>query len=152
MKKAILGFATASLAISPAMASPPTNLSVENLSAGDLDRVFQENNEKIKFQNKEKTDLKMQKITFGENSATGWHHHPGVTLVIVQSGSIELWRSDCGKTTYGPGSPNGSAWVEGVLTHQATSSSGAVVYVTYIVPDGQPARIEEPVPFCAQPH
>lgn len=149
---AIFAIAAVTTAAAPAIASPPTNVSVENLSAGDLDGVFQENNVRIKFQTKDKTDMKMQKFTFGANSATGWHHHPGVTLVIVQSGSLELWHSDCGKITYGPGSPNGSAWVEGEMVHQATSANGATVYVTYIVPDGSPVRVEEPVPFCAQPH
>jgi quercetin dioxygenase-like cupin family protein len=147
---AILASAAAVTIASVASASPPSNITVENLSAGDLDQVVQENNERIKFQTKDATDLKMQKFTFGANSATGWHHHPGATLVIVQSGSVELWHSDCGKKTYGPGSGNGSSWVEGEMVHQATSESGATVYVTYIVPDGSPVRVEEPVPFCAQ--
>ena len=145
----LVGTGLASFA-SIASASPPSNVSVENLAAGDLDESFQENNDRIKYQTKDPTDLKMQKFTFGANSATGWHHHPGATLVIVQSGSVQLWHSDCSKKTYGPGSANGSAWVEGERVHQATSSAGATVFVTYTVPNGSPTRIEEPVPFCAQ--
>lgn len=139
-------------AATAAVASPPTNVTPTNFVTSGLASGDHFNNDRIKFQTKGPTDIRMQKLTFGANSTTGWHHHPGMVIVAVESGTIELWESDCSKTAYGPGSPNGAVFVEASPNaHQATSTAGAVVYVTYVAPDADPPvfRVEEQVPFCA---
>jgi hypothetical protein len=146
---AIAGAAAVGMVPAAAWASPPSGITVENLAAGDLNVDVQENHDRVKFQTKDPTDFRLQRLTFGSGSATGWHHHPGVVLVTVQTGSVTVWHTDCSQKTYGPGSPNGNAFVEGIMVHQATSESGATVYATYIVPDGSPVRVEDQVPFCA---
>ena len=43
-------------------------------------------------------------FTFGPNSATGWHTHPGKTLVTVKSGTFTVYHAnDCEARVYGPG-------------------------------------------------
>ena len=51
-----------------------------------------------------KTTL-VAKVTFAPNSSTGWHTHPGKTLVVIQSGELTVYRArdkGCAGTTYGP--------------------------------------------------
>jgi hypothetical protein len=53
---------------------------------------------------------------------------------------------------YGPGLPNGAAFVEvGDEPNLVTSAAGATNYATYIVPKVQPAvfRVEDNLPRCA---
>ena len=120
-----------------------------------MEEPIKVHNDRIDLKTRDATIIRMQLLTFGANSTTGWHHHPGMVIVGVESGSIELWNTDCSKTTYGAGSPNGTVFIEALPhAHQATSTAGALVRVTYIVPSTgavTPAnfRVEEPVPFCA---
>ncbi|HEX7931283.1 MAG TPA: hypothetical protein VF470_10330 [Sphingomicrobium sp.] len=140
----------ATLMAGTAMATPIVSVTPTNFATAGLDQVEQINNERIKFQTKGATDIRMQQLSFGTNSTTGWHHHPGMVVVVVQSGMIELWDTDCSKKAYGPGSPNGQVFIEALPhAHQATSATGAQVYVTYVVPDGAGFRVEEDAPFCA---
>lgn len=144
--------ALAALATVPATASPPVNVTPTNFVTAGLDTPDHFNSDRIKFQTKGATDVRMQRLTFGTNSTTGWHHHPGMVIVAVESGTIELWDTDCSKKAYGPGSPNGQVFIEALPhAHQATSTAGATVYVTYVAPDANPPtfRVEESVPFCA---
>lgn len=145
----IAAIASAGTISSVASASPPSGVTVETLAAGDLPDAVEVNHDMTKFQTKDPTDIRVQRLTFGAGSTTGWHHHPGTVTVTVQSGSLTVWHTDCEKKTYGAG----SVFVEGDdRAHQATSESGATVYANYVVPNGAPLREEEPVPFCAQPH
>ena len=149
---AVAGAAVAGTIPSPASASPPSNVTVENFATADLDQDVQVNNDRVKFQTKDPTDIRVQRLTFGANSTTGWHHHPGLVMVVVQSGTISLWETDCSQKQYGPGSPNGAVFIEALPNaHQATSQNGATVYVTYVAPSADPPvfRVEEQVPFCA---
>lgn len=146
----IAAVASAELVPSDASASPPSGVTVENLAAGGLNEAAQVNHDMIKFQTKDPTALRVQRLTFAAGGTTGWHHHPGTVTVTVQSGSVTLWHIDCSKETYGPGLPNGNVFVEGDdNAHQATSESGATVYANYVVPSGSPLRVEEQPPFCA---
>jgi hypothetical protein len=73
-------------------------------------------------------------------------------MVVVASGSVTSWNEHCKATVYGPGLPNGAAFIEvGDDPGQVTSAAGATVYTTYIVPKVSPAvfRIEDVAPRCA---
>jgi len=109
------------------------------------------NHDRVKFQTKDPTDVRLQKLTFAAGSRSGWHHHPGLLIVAVQSGTVTLSDRNCASKTYGPGMANGAVFIEGDDdTVQATSAGGAVAYVTIIVPRGAPSRVEDQVPFCAR--
>jgi hypothetical protein len=94
---------------------------------------------RVKFQTKEPTDVRVQRIDFAAGGYSGWHHHPGMIIVAVQSGAVTLTDSECNSVTYGPGLPDGAVFVEGG-DHpvQASSATGATVYLTYVAPDANP--------------
>jgi quercetin dioxygenase-like cupin family protein len=150
---AMAGMAATAMIATPSVASPPSGVTPTTFVTADLNAGDHLNDDRIKFQTKGPTDVRMQKLEFAAGGTTGWHHHPGMVIVVVASGTIELWNTSCGKTAYGPGSPNGQVFVEaGDHAHQATSAAGATVYVTYVAPSASPGvfRVEEQVPFCAQ--
>lgn len=149
---AILGLAGGAAA---AIATPPSGVSPTNFVTETMEEPIRAKNDKIDLKTKDATIIRSQLLTFGENSTTGWHHHPGLVIVGVESGTIELWNEDCSKTAYGPGQDAGTVFVEALPhAHQATSAGGALVRVTYIVPSTGPItaanfRVEENAPFCA---
>lgn len=135
-----------------ALGSPPSGFTPTNLVRADLDETVQLNSDRVKFQTKEPTDVLIQKIVTDAGGFSGWHHHPGMVMVSVQSGELTVWDSDCNQTTYGPGLPNGSVWIEtGDEPVQVTSVAGATSYATFVAPSADPSvfRIEDTPPPCA---
>lgn len=150
LKLAPLLAVTAAASISTgALAEPGSGITSQTIVAANLNDTALTNHDQIKFQTKGLTDVRLQKLTFSPGSRSGWHHHPGVLLVSVQSGQVTLTDHHCEAKTYGPGLPNGSVFVE---AHddamQATSANGAVAYVTVIVPRDAPSRIEDSPVSC----
>ena len=146
---AILGIASIS-ATSGAFASPGSGVTATPLVTANFDEAVHVNSDRVKFQTKDPTDVRIVQLTFGAGSFSGWHHHPGFLIVSVASGSVTLTDSSCNSKTYGPGSPNGAVFVEGGDEPvEASSAGGATAYVTTVTPDGEPSRIEDDVPACA---
>src|ERR1700730_8286349 len=103
----------------------------------------------VRFQTKDSTDVMMQTITFQPHGNSGWHFHPGVVSVVVESAHVTIHNAACQTSTYGPH----QAFVEsGTAPFMVSNESGtenAVVYATLVVPTGSPFRIETAVPSCA---
>lgn len=135
-----------------AVGSPPSGFTPTTLVKADLDETVQINSDRVKFQTKEPTDVLVQKIVTDAGGSSGWHHHPGMVIVAVQSGTLTVWDSNCNQKTYGPGLPNGSVWTEsGDKPGLVTSTGGATSYATFIAPSADPPvfRIEDDPPPCA---
>src|SRR5215204_3857160 len=143
---AIVGIPAAFTIATASSASPPSGLTFTPFTTASLDESIQFNHDEVKIQTKNATDVRMQKLDFAPGSYTGWHHHPGIVIFALQSGSVTFTNQDCGTLTFNAG----QVFVEGHDSpHQASSSEGATAYVTYIVPDGANFRAEDEAPFCA---
>ena len=60
----------------------------------------------FKIQSKNTTDLVMARFTVDVGGHSGWHTHPGPTLVTIAQGQFKLIRSEkngCTEHVYGPG-------------------------------------------------
>jgi quercetin dioxygenase-like cupin family protein len=92
------------------------------------------------------TNTVVAEFTFGPNSSTGWHSHPGKTLVTVQSGHFTVYHDDCRSRTFGPG----DAFVElPSSVHVGRNETGDTVklgVVFFGVPIGGSPRIDQPQP------
>ena len=140
------------LVAAPALASPGNGVTSTVLGTGDLEATVEYNHDRIKFQTKDPVDVRVQRLVFAAGAYTGWHHHPGVVIVTVASGLVTVVEADCSTTTYGPGSPNGSVFVEGhEEPMEARSASGGTVYATYIAPSASPPvfRVEDDALSCS---
>jgi quercetin dioxygenase-like cupin family protein len=148
---AIVLVSSVALAGTVVLASPGTGITSEILVTGDLNEEVNYNHDRVKLQTKGRIDVRVQKLTFAAGSRTGWHHHPAVVIVSVASGSVTITDGNCGSKTYGPGLPAGSVFVEGHDSPmEASSTTGGVVYATYVAPDATPPvfRIEDNAVTC----
>jgi hypothetical protein len=150
---ATLGVAVMGMLAAVALGSPPFMFAGETpLVTANFDGKVHLNSDRVKLQTKGPTDVRVQKINVGPGGFSGWHHHPGIVIVTVASGSVTLMHSDCSSKTYGPGHPNGAVFVEGGDDPtQASSTTGATLYATFIAPSADPPvfRIEDPVQPCS---
>ena len=97
------------------------------------------NSDRVKFQTKDPTYVRVQKVVIDPGGKSGWHHHPGIVIVAVASGEVTFTHSDCSSKTYGPGLPNGAVFAEGGDDpSQASSTTGATNYVTFVAPNDGP--------------
>ena len=105
----------------------------------------------IRISAKGATDVHVLENVFAPGATFGWHSHPGPSLVIVKSGTLTVYHApDCTPEDFGPGSPNGSTFVDqGHDLHMVRNNSTTVtadVYVVSFVPAGFGRRIDEPNP------
>jgi hypothetical protein len=142
---AVLATATQALA-SPGHGVTFTTLTSPPASWLDPDQLI---SDQIKVGTKNPTTVRIQSATWDAGADSGWHHHPGVIMGVVTSGSVTIWSPTCGQKTYGPGLALGAVFLEGGnMLMKATSSGGATEYVVHIYPAGATPRVEEDVPAC----
>jgi hypothetical protein len=149
-----VGAAVCGLVAAAALASPPSGFTPTNLvPEGEIPTRVRVNSDGVKFKTKGPVDVRVQSVTIDPGGRSGWHHHPGMVIVAVQTGTVTELDEDCHATTYGPGSPNGSAFVEsgdepGEVRNM--TDKPATVYATFIAPDADPGvfRIEDPPVNC----
>jgi hypothetical protein len=148
---AIAGFTVIGAFAAVAFGSAGTGFAPTTLVTANLNNDVQVNSDRVKFQTKDATDVRVQKIVIAPGGKSGWHHHPGIVVVAVASGEVTFTHSDCSSTTYGPGLPAGSVFVEGGDDPgQASSAGGATSYATFVAPHANPPvfRIEDAVQSC----
>jgi quercetin dioxygenase-like cupin family protein len=131
------------LTIGSATATPGSGTIVaEPVASGTIE-------EKVKIKHRSGEGIQVARMTFGPGSSTGWHSHPGKTMVVIQSGSFTLYRADdptCTGTTY----EAGEGFVErptSVHIARNEGSTDVVLGVVYFdVPPGASPRIDQPDP------
>jgi hypothetical protein len=139
------------LAAAVALGSPGSGNTITTLVTANFDETAQVNSDRVKFKTKHATDVRIQKIVFAPAAYSGWHHHPGMVLLTVESGAVTLWNADCSSKTYGPGLPNGAVFAEGSDDpQQVTSAGGATVYAVFVAPSQDPpvTRVEDAAVSC----
>lgn len=92
----------------------------------------------------------IQDVTIAPTGHTGWHSHPGGTVIFVESGTFSFYDSNCVKTV----TPAGRGAVEAGGGVQLAQNEGTVplvltvVYLDIASPDG-PVRTDAAAPSCA---
>jgi hypothetical protein len=95
------------------------------------------------------TDGYVVENDFQPGQTTGWHSHPGPSLIFVVTGSITNYESDrphCAGVTY----PTGTTFVDagGKDVHELVDQGAtpAETIAVQFIPQGQQRRIDEPEP------
>ena len=151
---AIVAVAAAGAFAAVAFGTTPIKFGGPPLVTATLNDSVQLNSDRVKFQTKDPTFVRVAKITIDADGNSGWHHHPGIVIVAVLSGTVKFTNSDCSSTTHAAG----TAFVEGGDGPGLAESVGgqAIVYATFIVPQtpvpplpSNNFRIDDPAPACA---
>jgi len=157
MKKLIGGaglFAgVATLVVSAiAIATPNVSFTTTPLAVGnfgEIDVKTTEGKHKVKLKTKGDSDVHIVQNTVKPGGHSGWHTHPGPSLITVVSGTATLYDSDdptCTPHAYAAGAgviDPGGGHVH-LLKNEGTVD--LVTIAVQILPDGAPRRIDAPDP------
>ncbi|MDQ6796275.1 MAG: hypothetical protein M3067_15940 [Chloroflexota bacterium] len=158
MRKAIRRSPLLALAISAvfagtALATAASGFHPTILSRGSISEHVDVDNHAVDFEAKVPLDVVTATATFDAPGSSGWHAHPGMVLVTVVSGSLVVYDSTCHATVQATGSTFVESGRKAGLVRNESTTTPAVVNVTYIVPTGTPnsgLRIDKPNPGCPQ--
>ena len=155
-----LALAVATFTAVPARATPSTGgVTTEILSKcnfGELDIFTKTDIDpgvathfwKARIDTKGETDVYVVRVTFPPGGSTGWHKHPGPSLITVVSGTLTAYDSSCTPHVYNAG----ECFVDdGDHIHLVRNEGSvpAVDIATQLVPAGFPRRTEADNPGCA---
>ena len=101
-----------------------------------------------------RSDLYVQSNTWQPGGSTGWHTHPGPSLVIVTAGTITTYDGDdasCTPHVYSalPGFPNSFVDPGGGHVHLVRNEDSTAVatgYAVQLIPQAATRRIDAPAP------
>ena len=91
------------------------------------------------------SDGYVRSLKIAPGGDTGWHTHPGIVFVLVQSGTLTLYHSDFTSEVH----PAGTGFVVSAGDVFNAVNEGATdleLAVLLLVPKGAPPRIDEPAP------
>ena len=100
------------------------------------------------------SDVLITQYTFSPGGHTGWHTHPGPSLVTVVSGELTLYDGDdpaCTPAIYQAGETFTDVGCGHVHLAQNAGNVPTVLMVVHILPAGQPRRIDAPDPGNCAP-
>lgn len=86
---------------------------------------------------------------FQPDQSTGWHSHPGPSLIFVVSGSVTNYvsgESGCDGVTYGAGTSFVDAGGTDVHMLRDDATVPAETIAIQFIPNGLPRRIDQPAP------
>jgi quercetin dioxygenase-like cupin family protein len=136
------------LFVGVALATPPSGVSATPLTRATFGEI-KAKNDGIKVQSVPgSADVALVKLTIAPGGSTGWHHHPGVVLVSVASGTVTEYDPECQPSVIQAGEGFVESRDEVHIVHNEGSVE-AVLYVTFIVPTTTPPTgltISDPQP------
>ncbi len=97
------------------------------------------------------SDLYITQNTIQPGGQSGWHTHPGPSLVTVTEGTVTVHEDNCTSATYSVGqtfTDLGCGDVHNVVNETGAEAKTVAVQ---IVPHGAARRIDQPNPGCTQP-
>jgi quercetin dioxygenase-like cupin family protein len=142
MKRTILLMAVAvtvlAVFVGAALATQPKGVTPTPLTRATLGK-FEAENKGIEVESQRTSaDFAIAKVLIEPGGTTGWHHHPGVALVSVNSGAVTEYDKTCHKSVVKAGEgffeTNGEVHVV-----RNRGKANAVLYVTFIAPTKTPA-------------
>jgi quercetin dioxygenase-like cupin family protein len=124
--------------VGAALATTPKGVTPTPLTRATLGK-FEAENKGIEVESQRTSaDFALAKVLIEPGGTTGWHHHPGVALVSVNSGAVTEYDKNCHKSVFkaGEGFFENNSEVHVVRNR---GKADAVLYVTFIAPTKTPA-------------
>ncbi len=101
------------------------------------------------IQTRGQTDMYVVENQFSPGGTTGWHSHPGPSLILVVSGSVTNYTSNgaaCAALTYSAGESFVDAGGSDVHMIRNSGTGPAETIAVQWIPHGDQRKIDEPVP------
>ena len=149
----------AALIAAPARATPTCGVVATNLldpiafgyfPSGSLNLMCKECdlNFRLLMKVRGDADLYLTENTFDPNGQTGWHSHPGPSLVTVTEGTLTVYHADCTFETFTAGETFTDLGCGDIHNVRNETGAEAKDIAVQIVPHGELRRIDEPDPGC----
>lgn len=142
----------ASMAVGIAQATPGSGITSVNLSVGrfgEIDVKTETETHEVELRTKGQSDVYVVSNTFAPGGHSGWHTHPGPSLITVKSGTITAYNGDdpdCTPQVY----PAGTGFVDPGGDHvhllRNEGSVQAETIAVQLLPAGAVRRIDAPDP------
>jgi quercetin dioxygenase-like cupin family protein len=97
------------------------------------------------------SDVYLSKLTFQPGGQSGWHSHPGPSLITVVQGTLTVYHGDCTFETYSAGESFTDQGCGDIHNVRNEGASEALDVAVQIVQHGVPRRIEAEDQGCSQP-
>jgi quercetin dioxygenase-like cupin family protein len=138
----------AAIAVTAALATPAVGSFVPTLLArGTFTTSVNATADGVTLRTHGSTDHAVQQVVLGSGASSGWHRHPGITLVTVKSGTLTRYNSDCSRDTFTAGQSFAEAGPNALVVRNEAHDE-VITYVTFIAPTGAALRIDMPNPGC----
>ncbi len=142
----------AAIAATGAIATPPSGLKSQLLARGEAGRFnIHDKSMHFKLDAKRPTQVALVRATLDPHGSTGWHGHPGPSMVIVATGTLTMLEAgdDGGCSVHAFRA--GSAFGHPEHVHNFVNRTDAVVefYVAYFVPERTGALLNDVDPAPA---
>src|SRR3954470_6620007 len=134
-----------------ALATPPTGFTTNLLARGTVGDLHAKHDGIRVRRHGVTADVAVATVTIDPGGSSGWHHHPGIVLVVVQSGTVTFYDKNCRGHVH----QAGETFVESSDSPGLAKNTGTgtvVVEATFIVPASTPPapptplRIDDPQP------
>jgi quercetin dioxygenase-like cupin family protein len=96
------------------------------------------------------SDLYITQNTIQPGGQSGWHTHPGPSMVTVTEGTVTVYEEDCTSTTYTAGQTFTDLGCGDVHNLRNETGVQAKTVAVQIVPHGATRRIDADDPGCPQ--
>jgi quercetin dioxygenase-like cupin family protein len=135
-----------------ALATPPTGFTTNLLARGTTaDLRAKHDGIRLSTRHRTSADVAVATVTIDPGGSSGWHHHPGIVVVVVRSGTVTFYDQNCRADVH----QAGETFIESSDSPGLAKNNGtepAVVEATFIVPASTPPapptplRIDDPQP------
>ena len=96
------------------------------------------------------SDVYLTEVTFQPGGQTGWHSHPGPSLITVTEGTLTVYHDDCTFETYSAGESFTDLGCGDIHNVRNETAGEAKDIAVQFVPHGATRRIEADDPGCPQ--
>lgn len=148
----LLGGLLSSMAAGIALATTGSGLTSVNLSVGRfgaIDVKTETETHEVELRIKGQSDVYVVSNTFAPGGQSGWHTHPGPSLITVKSGTITAYDGDdpnCTPHVYQAGTGFADPGGDHVHLLRNEGSVQAETIAVQILPAGAARRIDAPNP------
>ena len=144
----VVALVVAAVSVTTALATPASGFLSELLARGTFTTPVNAKADGVKLRTYGHIDHAVSKITVAAGGSSGWHRHPGVVLVTVQTGTLTRYDSKCNREEFTAGQSFWEAGPHPLVVRNETHSE-VINYVTFLAPKGAALRIDSPNPGFA---
>ncbi len=147
---AVLGGLAALAVVATALATPSSGFSTKQLSLGRFGEIRIKTDD-VKLKTKGDSDVYVVRNTVVPGGQSGWHYHPGPSLITVVQGTATFYDGDdptCTPRVFpaGTGIIDDAVDADHVHLLRNEGTGNLVTVTTQIVPAGATRRVDAPDP------